>query len=680
MMRQVWAGVSALGMLATWSTAAAQEARSAGNTLDEVVVTAERTSRTLRNTAASVVVTTAHDVEHTPGAYTLSDIVSLVPNVVVIRTGNAGPTVRGLDGTGPASGANAFFAGTRPRVNYQVDGRTLTFNESIYIDGVLNDIQQVEVFRGPQSTLQGRNAIGGIIAVKTADPTFDWQGRARVVVGGGETRQFSAAVGGPIVSDQLAFRLSGDYRREESYIHFTPYPGISDPDRYESKALRGKLLVTPTALPQLNALITLSHTDAFAPQSDSVTQPYDEHGAAFPDQPRFRTRADVGIGDLKWKFSDAVNGQLFLTGTDFRVNRYAVPGTGIAQIDGREYTAEPRLRLGQADDALSGFLAAYIYRSHQNESIDLFNGGVFKDHTLTRAVFGEGVYKATDRVSVTLGARYEEESRHRAGGSGPFLIDFAETYSAFLPRATVSVRASDAVTVGATVGKGYNAGGAGFAFNPPFPSYTYDKETVWNYEGFVRGAFLDRRLEVSANVFFDDYHDLQLPFDVGANPAAPALVIRNADRATTYGAELQTKFHAAASLDFFANGGLLKTRINRYSDPSVQGNNLSMAPAFSMSAGVRAKPWRKLDLAFDVRYTDAYYSDVFNNARGRTDPYAIANAQVGYTFGQVRAFVAVTNLFDATGVQQISLGSTAAADIASISQPRRATFGLEAAF
>lgn len=416
MMRQVWAGVSALAMWAAWSAAAAQEAR---NTLDEVVVTAERTSRTLRNTASSVVVTTAQDVEHTPGAYTLSDIVSLVPNVVVIRTGNAGPTVRGLDGTGPASGANAFFAGTRPRVNFQVDGRTLTFNESIYIDGVLNDIQQVEVYRGPQSLLQGRNAIGGVIAVKTADPTFDWQGRARFVAGGGETRQVSAAVGGPIVADQLAFRLAGDYRREESYIHFTPYPGISDPDRYESKVLRGKLLITPAALPQLNALVTLSYADAFAPQSDSVLQPYDDHEAAFPNQPRFRTRTKVGIGDLKWKFSDAVNGQLFLTGTDFRVNRYSDPGQGNAQIDGQEYTAEPRLRLGQADDSLSGFVAAYLYRSHQNETIDLFDGGVFKDHTLTRAVFGEAVYKPTDRVSVTLGARYEEESRHRAGGSGP---------------------------------------------------------------------------------------------------------------------------------------------------------------------------------------------------------------------------------------------------------------------
>jgi outer membrane receptor protein involved in Fe transport len=658
----------------------AEDARPAAADLDEVVVTAERTSRTLRDTSSSVVVTTADELEGLAGAYTLSDVVSLVPNVVITRTGGAGPAVRGLDGTGPAVGANAFFAGTRPRVNFQVDGRTLTFNETIYVDGVLSDIQQVEVYRGPQSTLQGRNAVGGVIAVKTADPTFDWQGRARLVAGGGQTRQATAAIGGPIIAGQLAFRLAGDYRREESYVRFTPYVGVSNPDLYESKVLRGKLLITPTALPQLDALITLSHTEALAPQTHSVTRPFDEHAAAFPRQPRFRTRADVAIGDLKWRFSDMVSGQLFLIGADFRVNRYADPGDGIAQIDGKEYTAEPRLRFGSSDDVLSGFLAAYVFHSHQHESIDLFGGGLFDDSTRTRAVFGETAWKPAERVTVTLGARYEEEDRHRVGGSGPFNIAFDHTYKAFLPRATVSLRASDAVTVGATVGKGYNAGGAGFAFNPPFPSYEYGKETVWNYEAFVRGALLDRRLEVSANAFFNDYNGLQLPFDVAQDPTAPALVIRNAERATTYGAELQARFRASEGLELFANAGLLKTEVNRYNDPLVEGNELPRAPAFSASAGLRATPWRGLDVGFDVRYSDAYYSDVFNAARGKTDPYAIANAQVGYRFGPMRAFVAVTNLFDATGVQEITTGTTRALDVASISQPRRATFGIEAAF
>src|SRR3546814_10882597 len=115
---------------------------------------------------------------------------TLFPYTTLFRS-----AVRGLDGTGPASGANAFFAGTRPRLNFQLDGRTLTYNEAIYLDGLLWDVQQMEVYRGPQSTLQGRNAIGGVVAIKTADPTFDWQGKVRGVIGGDKTRQISGAVG-----------------------------------------------------------------------------------------------------------------------------------------------------------------------------------------------------------------------------------------------------------------------------------------------------------------------------------------------------------------------------------------------------------------------------------------------------------------------------------------------------
>src|SRR3546814_19100763 len=81
----------------------------------------------------------------------------------------------------------------------------------------------MEVYRGPQSTLQGRNAIGGVVAIKTADPTFDWQGKGRGVIGGDKTRQISGAVGGPVVADVLAFRLSADYRVEDFFVAFGPY-------------------------------------------------------------------------------------------------------------------------------------------------------------------------------------------------------------------------------------------------------------------------------------------------------------------------------------------------------------------------------------------------------------------------------------------------------------------------
>ncbi|MGK6320500.1 TonB-dependent receptor [Sphingomonas sp. DT-204] len=655
---------------------------------EDIVVTGDRTDRTLRQTASSVSIATGADVDRLGGAYSTDDVIGRIPNVVTARPSSTAPAIRGIDGTGPAIGGDAFFGGTRPRVNFQVDNRTLTFNETIYLDGLLWDIQQIEVYRGPQSTLQGRNAIGGVVAVKTTDPGFTWSGKARAVVGEDRVRQYSGAIGGPIVPDVLAFRVAADWRAERSFVDFTPFTArrkglseelkeIDDPERSRSLMLRGKLLFTPSS--DVRALVTVSHTDAYAPQAMDVTRPFGEHGTAFPKMPRFRTRADVLVADTDFRITDGLSFAFLGTASDFRVQRFSTLGDGNALIDGREYTAEPRLRFGSAEDRLSGFIAGLVYRAHQDEEIDLFNG-VFKDRTHTNAAFGELVFRATPKIDVTLGARYESEERDRTGGAGPFVIDFHRTFKAFLPRATVAVHTSDNVTVGATVGRGYNAGGAGFSFEPPFPSYVYDKETVTNYEGFVRSTLAGGRLDLRANVFFNDYRGLQLPFDLNPDPAIFSYVIRNAGRATTYGAEVESRYRALDGLTLFANAGVLKTKVDRYADPEIQGNDLPRAPAFSLNAGVLARPVAPIELSFDVRYTDAYFSDAINDARGKTRPYTIANAQIGWRTGPTRLFVAASNLFDTTDVVRLSPGATYAQDVATISRPRRVTAGVELAF
>jgi outer membrane receptor protein involved in Fe transport len=274
------------GALVLLPTSAACAAEQDGGTLDEIVVTAEKSNRSLRETASSVTVITDEAAERM-GVYGTNELLDRMTNLVNIKPGNAAPTVRGIDGTGPAQGSDAFFAGTRPRLNYQLDGRTLGFNESIFQNGTLWDIGQVEVYRGPQSTLQGRNAIAGTIAIHTADPTFDWGGRARALVGNQDERQVSGALSGPIAPDVLAFRLSADWRRSQAYVDFTPYPEEAHPGRFQNLTLRGKLLFTPT--PDVRSLLTVSYVDGRAPQSEYVLGP--NYGQKIPQSPRSRCSA-----------------------------------------------------------------------------------------------------------------------------------------------------------------------------------------------------------------------------------------------------------------------------------------------------------------------------------------------------------------------------------------------------
>src|SRR3546814_2953948 len=101
------------------------------------------------------------------------------------------------------------------------------------------------------------------------------------------------------------------------------------------------------------------------------------------------TRADVAIADMSWSVTEGLTFSTFATASDFRTLRFARLADGNARIDGREYTLEPRLRFGSDDDMLSGFIAAYAFRARQNEEIDLFGNGLFRDTTDTRAVFGD---------------------------------------------------------------------------------------------------------------------------------------------------------------------------------------------------------------------------------------------------------------------------------------------------
>jgi outer membrane receptor protein involved in Fe transport len=628
------------------------------------------------DTSSSVEVLDSDEIRRRAGLETTSDILAIVPNLVSTETSNFAPAVRGADGTGPAQGADAFFAGTRPRLNYQVDGRTLSYNESIFSDATLWDVERVEIFRGPQSTLQGRNAVAGAIVVKTRDPAWEFETGARVLAGNYDTRQYSAYVSGPIVDEQAAFRIAVDHRTAEDFVNFEQFPGVSRPDEYKSLAVRGKLLFEPDALPDFKALLTLNHADLHGPQGNEVNRPFDEHHPAFARMPRFGTRTDGAILDADWQLGDDFALDLLVSGTDIEVTREADPGTGNSEIDTTEFVVEPRLHFDLFDGILTGFLGTHHFRSNQDEFTDLFGGGTFDDETTTDAVFGEATWAFADTLDLTLGGRWEREHRERNGGVGPFVIDFDETYEVFLPKATLAWHPSDDLTLGATVARGYNGGSAGFTFEPPFVSYTYDEEYVWNYELFGRASLLDGRLFLSANAFYSDYKDMQLPFDLNPDPAVWSFVVRNAPGAESYGLELGSRFLLTDELELFANAGLLETEVTDFAGSGIEGHELPRSPSASVNFGAFYTHRSGFEAGFDARWSDRYHTDVINEPRARIDPYWVVNAQVAWRFSRVRVHAAVTNLFDNVEPVLLYPGTTPDLDTATLLMPRMVTVGV----
>jgi iron complex outermembrane recepter protein len=643
------------------------------NSLDEIIVRAEKQGRTVMDTATSVVVIDASALEQQSGTGT-RDLLDLIPNITTSGTGNFAPAVRGIDGTGPAQGADAFLAGTRSRLNVQIDGRPATYNEITFGDVAIWDVQQMEILRGPQSALQGRDAIAGTIAVETKNPTFDTEGSARVVGSNYDGREYDAAFSAPIVSDQLAFRIAAQHSSSESFVSFTPFDGSNNPGEFSSTTVRSKLLYAPTS--EFSTLLTLNYAETRAPQAEQITRPFDSDVSSTPQMPVFQPRTESGILATNWKLSDAATFTNTMSYTDLKVLRFAPAGTGNVDIDGNQIVEEPNVRFKALDGQLTGLGGLYFYYAHQHEYIDLIGGGTFADNTWTAAGYGEATYAFSPQFDLTVGARYEEETHERQGQLAFFLIDFDQVNRVFLPKAVLTWHPSSTISFGVDADRGYNGGGAGFTYFPPFAAYTYSPEYVWDYEGFVRASLADGRVALTANVFYSRYHDMQLPYQLSAE----SIVIRNADAAETHGAEISAVWRAVQNLQVFTSLGLLKTEITNDPGSGAEGNDLPRSPRLTADFGIRYSHPQGVEFSVDARYSDTYFSDVLDTPRAKVGPLWLANTQLGYQFPHTRVFGYVKNIFNSDSPILIAPGATPDADIANIQHPRTYGIGVQVDF
>lgn len=663
----------------------AQGDSGAAPVLKTVVVTADLLERTASENGNSVEIFTVDELETRAGLSSLRDVLNNVTNLTQVTGTGKAPTLRGVDGTGPAENANAFFAGSRPRLSWQIDGRPASYNEVVFGDLGLFDVERIEVLRGPQSTLVGRNAIAGTVVVKTHDPVFKQEGAVRLAAGDYEQQQLSGMVNLP-VNEQLAVRLSADWLQKESAVSYDPFPGVDNPAAIEALSLQGKLLYLPATERDSLLLLTLSHRAYSGPNGEIVVQPFTDQRSNFPQQPRHEPKYTSLIGDYSLMLDSAWEFQLKTAATEFDFTRTAVPGTSSATVDTREYTLEPQLHYSAG--SVKAVTGLYYYRARQDEFIEFLGGQNFDDRSDTLAAYAEGVVPLAEAVDLSLGLRYETEDRQREGGdaTGTLVkISADETYDALLPKVGLNWRASPDTSWGMQVSKGYNSGGGGITFSFPIVNYEFKEETAWTYELYGRQQFADGRLRTTQNLFHSRYKDMQLPFDLTPeNSHDEAFVVRNADAVETLGLELGLEASLTETLELSGGFAWLDTEVVDFPNSGIEGNQLLTAPEFSANLAVswQLNNWQ---ISFNSRYSDSYFTDVNNRPRGKTNPYVVADAQLSYTIGQTRWFTNIKNLFNADSPIArypgfAPTGSTepdSAFDSAVLLQPRTAVIGLQ---
>ncbi|MEM1133218.1 MAG: TonB-dependent receptor [Pseudomonadota bacterium] len=226
-----------------------------------IIVTGTKLSDTVQDSDASVEIFDAARLDREQ-LIDVGDIFLKTPNVSS-RGGAAGTiAIRGI-GRGGVGGA-----GQGVTSNIYVDGAPLSGPALGSGPTSLWDVQQVEVLRGPQSSVQGRNALAGAVIVNTADPTYDYEGKARFTYGSFDTIQAAAALSGPIIKDQLAARIAVDYQDTDGFI--TNVVADRSADRRESLLVRGKLLFEPEFLPDFTTKLTVDYSEASLGESRPI--------------------------------------------------------------------------------------------------------------------------------------------------------------------------------------------------------------------------------------------------------------------------------------------------------------------------------------------------------------------------------------------------------------------------
>ncbi|MEM0955222.1 MAG: TonB-dependent receptor [Pseudomonadota bacterium] len=230
--------------------------------IEEVIVLGRKQPIALQNTVESVEVFSADRLDR-ENLFDISDALARTPNVSIFGDDINSIAIRGIARRGTSG------AGQGQAINVFQDGVPLSSDTLLFGGASTWDLEQLEVLRGSQSTVQGRNSIAGAIVLQSKEPSFDWEGAARVRVAEFGTLQTAAAISGPLVADQLAFRLSADYQEFDGFID----DGFTGErvDFRESLTLRGRLLIQPEAISGLSALLTVEYNDRPGGNQPSAT-------------------------------------------------------------------------------------------------------------------------------------------------------------------------------------------------------------------------------------------------------------------------------------------------------------------------------------------------------------------------------------------------------------------------
>jgi len=612
---------------ASAATAAAPE-----QGIETVTVTAQGRAQLLQEVPISVKTFSAKEIEKS-GITSTQDFINLTPNVAFDQSftfANSFVTIRGVSQLNNADSPVAVV----------VDGVPQNNQKQLKMD--LFDIQRIEVLKGPQGALFGRNAIGGAITIETKQPTNTFEGFVGVEAGNGATFTESAGISGPIIDDKVLFRVAGQSKSSGGLINNVYLDQKVDKIDHDD-SLRGKLLVYATPDLKLDFRINGNNYEGGATW-DSIVKSGNANDIE-PPRSNLLGRTEGRTADFSFRAAYALDDGTLSAITSYTdlVEKYRgdidfsnpvdLPGgflgLGFQAGQGQDLSvkmASQEIRFTSADDRPFRWIAGTLFlntkRNLETRAFMDTDGSLDQWNDLTKnlidrnehndnnawSVFGQVEQDLSTSTTLAAGLRWDSDSRDQIDiGSGE---ERKKTFSAVQPKVTLTQRFTRDVIGYGTYSTGFRSGG----FNAPGLN-DFKAERLSNFEAGVKSTLLDKRLILDASVYYADSRDFQyFFFDAGTG----AQLINNIDKVHIKGVDIDFQYLPVAGLQFDGGIGTTDSRIRaNAAQPSTVGNYTPKASPFKVNLGVQYTTMLASNLSgyarFDVEERSRRYWQI-NNA------------------------------------------------------------------
>jgi iron complex outermembrane recepter protein len=645
--------------------------------LPEVIVTADKVEANLQKTPVAVTALNAKQLEEYR-VWTISDLTALAPSTFIVEHGNSTGSnflnIRGAMGFANDQSVATYVDGV-----YQFDYFSAPFNFS--------NIERVEILRGPQGTLYGRNAYSGVLNVITKKPVNKTAGFAEIDLGNYGQQRYSVGFNTPIIKNKF-FVNAGFQSNGRGAVYENPTLNTKHFDHHNAYSgnINLKYLASDKWTIDLNTRYENDKDKGAYPwaasDSEARANPYTAFGNWDNTERRtnFNTSLALKYYGNKYNFTSItsfVDYHIWFPGRfDFDFSAYKLI-SGNTWSKQNELTQEFRFSSPANAGKWKWTAGSYLFgEKAKNGSTTYFDedyalydptapyasisNGKRKSYGV--AFYGQATYAVTSKFDVTAGARYDVEHRELTQNSAfekdgivtPLTADSTakKTFSAFTPKLILSYKFTDNAMLYASYAKGFRVGGFNFG-NPTYPTYKAEKSD--NYEIGIKNNLLNNRLKINLTAFYFQQKDQQVSTSKdGINYAT-----LNVGDMNNFGLELEASALPVKNLQIDWTASTSHSEYNKLElfDAATNAvknykgnkaiNNPALQSMFAVQYGVPFSTSAQNFKAFirgEFRYTGEYELDFINQYQQKA--YGMLNARAGVTSNHFDIALWVRNLND----------------------------------